>query len=79
MPNPHGVDFAQIIVNAEKQGIDLSDISLFYVDLTESEIVELKRHSLFIDQTGRRVIGRFTKEGIALFPDKVKEVYSLNV
>jgi len=78
MPNQHGVDIAQVIVNAEKQGIDLSEISLFYVDLTESEIMELKRHSLFMDQTGRRVIGRFTKEGIALFSDKVKEVYSLS-
>jgi hypothetical protein len=78
MPNPHGVDFAQVIENAEKQRIDLSEISLFYVDLTETEIAELKRHSLFIDQTERRVIGRFTKEGIALFPDKVKEVYSLS-
>jgi hypothetical protein len=77
MPSPHGIDFARVIKNAEMQGIDLSGISLFHIDLTETEIVELKRHNLSIDQTERRVIGRFAKEGIALFPDRVKEVYSL--
>jgi hypothetical protein len=78
MPNPHGVDFEQVIENAGKQGIDLSEISLFHVDLTEAEILELKRHGLFVDQTGQRVIGRFNKEGIPLFPDKVKEIYTLS-
>jgi hypothetical protein len=78
MANPHGVDFAQVIENAEKQGIDLSEIALFYVNLTETEILELKLHGLFVDQTSQRVIGRFNKEGIPLFPDKVKEVYSLS-
>jgi hypothetical protein len=77
MPNRHGVDFAQVIENAGKQGLDLSETPLFYVGLTETEIVDLKSHSIFIDKTERRVIGRFTKEGVSLFQDKVKEVYSL--
>jgi len=78
MPNQYGVDFHKIVENAAKQGIDLAEISLFYEGLTEWEISELKRHRLFIDQTNRCVIGKFNKEGIAFFPDKVSSVYSLS-
>jgi hypothetical protein len=77
MPNPHGVDFDQIVANATEQGIDLSEIAVFYEGLTEEELFELKRHNLFTDQSKRCVIGKFNKEGLALFPDKVTGVYSL--
>jgi hypothetical protein len=78
MLNPYGVDFQQVVENAATQGIDLAEIALFYEGLTEWEILELKRHKLFIDQTSRCVIGKLNKEGIALFPDKVSSVYSLS-
>jgi hypothetical protein len=78
MANPHGVDFDQVIKNAEKQGIDLAEILLFYEGLTDDEIFELKRHNLFKDQSERCIIGKFTKEGLPLFPDKVTGVYSLS-
>lgn len=78
MPNPHGVDFDQIVENAAKQGIDLSEIAIFYEGLTEAELFELKRHNLITDQSRRCVIGKFNKEGIALFPDKVTGVHSLS-
>ena len=78
MTNPHGVDFEAILLNAEQQGIDLSEISLFYSDLTDEELLELKRHNLFVDQSDKHVIGKFNKEGVALFGDKVAWVYSLS-
>jgi hypothetical protein len=78
MTNSHGVDFDQVIENADKQGIDLAEISLFYEGLTDSEIFELKRHGLFKHQTGLCIIGKFNKEGIPLFPEKVTAVYSLS-
>jgi hypothetical protein len=78
MANPHGVDFDQIVKNAEKQGIDLAEIALFYEGLTDWELLELKRHDLFVDQSNRCTIGKFNKEGIPLFPDKVTGVYSLS-
>jgi hypothetical protein len=78
MKNPHGVDLEQTLLNAEKDGIDLSEIALFYSDLNESEELELKRLNLFIDKTGIVTIGRFNAEGIALFRDKVSAVYSLH-
>lgn len=62
----------------EEQGGDLSGISMFNVVLTETKIADLKRHNLFSDGTLRRVIGIFTKVGIALFPVMVKEVDSPN-
>jgi len=77
MANPHGVDFEQIVRNAEIQGIDLSEIALFYEGLTDDEHSELKRHGLFAHHTNHCVIGKFNKEGIPLFPDKVSGVYSL--
>lgn len=78
MPNRHGVDFEQIVRNASDQGIDLSEIALFYAELTNEELSELKRHQLFVNQSNACVIGRFNKEGIPLFPDKVTGVYSLS-
>jgi hypothetical protein len=78
MANPHGVDFDQVIANAEKQGIDLAEIALFYQELTDWELSELKRHDLFVNQSDLYTIGKFNKEGVPLFPDKVAGVYSLS-
>lgn len=77
MRNPHGIDVQEIIRNAEKEGIDLSEITLFYSDLNAAEQLELKRHNLITTQSGARIIGRFNSEGLALFPDKITEVYYL--
>jgi hypothetical protein len=77
MPNPYGVDFEQVFKNATADGIDLNQITLFYTDLTLEEIDELKRHSLFVSASQKCVMGKFNKEGLALFPNKVSSVYSL--
>ena len=77
MKNPHGIDLEEVIRNAAAEGIDLSEISLFYSGLTEPEINELSRHNLLVARTNERIIGRFNAEGIALFPEKVSEVYHL--
>lgn len=78
MVNPHGVDFEQVVRNAEKEGIDLAEIALFYEGLADIELSELKRHGLFATKTARCVIGKYNKEGVPLFPDKVTGVYTLS-
>lgn len=77
MRNQHGVDFDEVVKNAEAQGIDLSEISLLYKGLTEMELQALRRLQLVVAKTDACVIGRFSKEGIALFARKVTGVYSL--
>lgn len=77
MKNPHGVDLDEVRRNAETQGVDLSQITLFYAGLTELEELELARHKLLVEQTEAVILGRFHPEGFALFPDKVSSVYSL--
>jgi hypothetical protein len=77
MRNPHGVDLEETLRNAEKEGIDLSEITLFYSGLTKSEELELKRHNLLVSRTSAAAIGRFNAEGVAMFPDKVSAVYYL--
>ena len=79
MQNRHGVDLELTLRNGNRDGIDLSEITLFYSDLKESEILELKRLNLFVAETGAVIIGRFNAEGIALFEDKSSAVYSLSV
>lgn len=77
MKNRHGIDLAEVIANAMAEGIDLSEITLFYSDLTDEEETELRRHGLLVSNSGARVIGRFDAEGLARFPEKVSEVYHL--
>jgi hypothetical protein len=77
MRNFHGVDLEETLNNAKKEEIDLSEITLFYSNLNEAEELELRTKNLFITKSEAVVIGRFTSEGIALFPDKVSAVYYL--
>jgi len=69
--NPHGIHLDQVVQNANDESIDLSEIALLYRDLTDTELFELKRHSLYVDESSTTVRGRFTKEGLVLYPDKV--------
>lgn len=78
MTNRNGVDFSEIVKNADKQGIDLSEVALIYEELSLQELAELKRHDLITHETAQCVLGKFNKEGIPLFPDKVKGVFSLS-
>jgi hypothetical protein len=78
MPNRHGVDFAEIVKNAADQGIDLNEITLIYEDVSDEELIALQSHNLVATRTARCVLGKFNKEGLALFPDKVTGVYSLS-
>jgi hypothetical protein len=77
MRNPHGVDLEETLRNADKEGIDLSEITLFYSDLTKSEELELTRYNLLVTRSDAAVIGRFNAEGVAMFPDKISAVYHL--
>lgn len=77
MKNQHGIDLGEVIQNASAEGIDLSEITLFYSNLTVDELNELKRMNLLTEKSNARAIGRFNSEGLALFPEKVSEVYYL--
>jgi hypothetical protein len=77
MKNRYGVDLAETIRNAELEGIDLRELTLFYTGLTEDEKEELSRRNLLVEDTKARTIAKLNSEGIALFPDKVSEIYCL--
>ncbi|HVU17616.1 MAG TPA: hypothetical protein VHD32_11865 [Candidatus Didemnitutus sp.] len=77
MKNKYGVDLELVIANAVTEGIDLSEITLFYSEVTATEIAQLSRKNLFVANSNARTIGRFDSEGRALFPEKVSEVYCL--
>jgi len=73
----YGVDLAESIRNAELEGIDLSQITLFYTGLTKTEKDELLRRKLLVEDTKARTIAKLDSEGLELFPDKVTEIYYL--
>ena len=76
--NRFGVDIAVVKNAAMEQGVPLSEIALFYQDLTEQEISRLLEKGLVTDQTEARVIAKFDDDGNALFPEKISEVYTLS-
>lgn len=77
MKNRYGVDLDETLLNAAAQGIDLSEITLFYTGLTDDEKKELARKNLLVETTNARTMAKFHPEGLALFPEKVSEVYYL--
>jgi len=77
MKNQHGVDLDLVRQNAAKDGIPLSEITLFYEGLTQEEFDGLLANNLSTHQTPRVVMARFMPTGDALFPEKVAAVYCL--
>lgn len=75
--NRWGLNLALIVRNATDEGVDLSEIALLYQDLSEPELAELKMHGLYADHSQACVRGRFTKEGLVLYPDKVASILHL--
>jgi hypothetical protein len=76
-PNRHGVDLGQIVRNATAEGIDFSEIALLYQDLNPAQLAKLKLHGLYVDESARCVRGRFTREGLVMFPDNVASILHL--
>jgi len=67
-----------IIENARKEGIPLSQISLFYRNLTPDEATELKAAGLVADASEEgMIIAKFPATGTPLFPDKITAAYCL--
>lgn len=77
MKNRYGVDLDEAIRNAETAGIDPSELTVFATDLTSEEERTLTAFGLIVAKTGSRVIAKLHSEGLALFPEKVSEVYCL--
>lgn len=70
--NRGSVDIELVKKNAANQGIDLQHITLVYVGLNENEKARLCELGLIGTDNGNRVLGRFTSDGDALFPDKIE-------
>jgi hypothetical protein len=66
-----GVNVEQVKRNAIKDGISLSQIAIFYKELTESEKATMREQNLIASESESGVIGRFTQSGDVLFHDKV--------
>jgi hypothetical protein len=67
----------EIVRNATAEGIDISEIALLYEGLSASQLAKLKLHGLYVDESARCVRGRFTREGLVMFPDNVASILHL--
>lgn len=71
------LDFDVIRRNAAEQGVSLAEIAVFYEKLDEDEIAVLEGMGLVSYKNGTSIVGRFTKSGEVLFPNKVVGIHSL--
>ena len=71
------IDIREVKENAEKQGINLSEIALIYVGLTSDEKALLLELNLLKYENDDTVIATFTKSGDALFSEKIKGAHYL--
>lgn len=72
------VDFDAVRTNAAAQGVPLSEISIFYQNLTEEEFASMRDCDLIASVTDKVVIARFGPDGSVMFPEKAVAVYSLS-
>jgi hypothetical protein len=74
------VDFEAVRRNAAIQGLDLQEIAIIYEGLSEEELQTLEACGLVGRHLEARgsVLGRFTKDGEALFPTKAAGVLTLS-
>ncbi len=77
MKNFYGVDINQVVREAKNQKINFREITLFYKDLSDSEIGILKEKNLLKDSSKVRIFGQIDELGNAYFPEKIAEVYYL--
>ena len=72
------LDFDEIRKNAEEQGISLSEIAILYENLDPSELHVLETMDLLASRSSTSTaVGRFTRQGEALFPQKATGVLHL--
>ncbi len=76
-PNPYGICLDQVVHNATAEGIDLSEIGLLYRNLSDHELTILQKYGLYADRSAETIRGRFTKEGLVLYPEKVSSLLHL--
>lgn len=72
------VDFDAVRRNAAKQGLSLSEVSIFYEGLTEEEIASLDACGLIVSRTPKVLVAKFAPDGSVMFPEKSVAVYSLS-
>ena len=74
---PEVVDFDSIRKNAGKQGISLSEISIFYQNLDAHEITAMKIENLITHESEGSVVAKFRQDGSVMFPEKATGVHYL--
>jgi hypothetical protein len=72
------VDFEAVRRNAAIQGLSLTEITIFYENLTDEEIRSLEVAGLIVSRTSKVFIGKFAPDGSVMFPEKSIGVYSLS-
>ena len=65
------MDIDAVKRNAAEQGISLSEIAIFYRDLTEIEKQIMQSENVIVSDSGAVTIAKFTSAGEALFPEKI--------
>lgn len=71
-------DFDAIRSNAEKDGIDLSEIAILYEGLSAFELFAMREAGLVARESEAIVLGRFAADGTVMFQAKAVGVISLS-
>ena len=71
------VDFESVRRNAKAEGIPLSEITIVYEALSESEIQTLRELNLLVSESANIALAKFAEDGRAYFEQKAKSVLYL--
>lgn len=72
------VDFARVVRNALRDGVDLEEISIKYEGLTDEELTTLRTlQEVTHDLGGGACLAKFPPEGMPAFPEKATAVLHL--
>jgi hypothetical protein len=64
-------DIEEVKRNAYAQGVPLQEIAIVYHGITDREKFLMKEQNLVTHDNGSIVIAKFTKDGEAMFPEKI--------
>ena len=72
------LDFSEIRLNAQRDSIPLSEITIVYEGLTDEQFDQLNSRGLVVTDLGDgKCIGRFSPDGEGLFPELAMAVLHL--
>jgi hypothetical protein len=69
-------DFEKVIENAAAQGIEIQEVAIHYEGLTDDELAILRKHQEVTHEISPgRVLAKFPKQGLPLYPEKATVHY----